>query len=73
MAEAYYMLGTFSFSETVISPAEEERREFIIIPLVLFRFQLKINTLSEEELKINTLSEFTTKINTQQDHSLRRA
>lgn len=67
------MLGTFSFSETVISPAEEERPEFIVIPLVLFLFDRKINTLSEESLNINTRSEFTTEINTQQDHSLRRA
>ena len=67
------MFGTFSFSETVFSPVDEERTEFIIIPLVLFLFDRKINTLSEESLQINTRSEFTTEINTQQDHSLRRA
>jgi hypothetical protein len=67
------MLGTFSFSEAVFSPVDEERTEFVIIPLVLFLFDRQINTLSEESLQINTRSDFTTEINTQQDHSLRRA
>jgi len=67
------MLGTFSFSETVFSPVDEERSPFIIIPLVLFPLDLNINTLSEVDLDINTVAELISNINTQQDYSLRRS